>query len=163
MLIKVLFLDTVVKCTHLEDPEHGIVSLSDGENLESVATYSCSNGYILNGNSERECLPTEIWSGCTPTCTGVNYVGVHFIVEYFPSVVSCDTLERPDNGRISYSNSTEYGSVATFSCNAGYSVSGHNQRMCMENGKWSGSTPNCTGMITYSKSYCYTSQYFHLR
>ena len=60
----------------------------------------------------------------------------------FP-VVDCGDLEDPANGEVSVSGTT-VNSVATYSCNTGYTLTGDNMRMCLETGLWSGSEPSCT-------------------
>ena len=35
----------------------------------STATYSCDEGYELNGTSVLECLPSGVWNGTDSTCT----------------------------------------------------------------------------------------------
>ena len=37
------------------------------------------------------------------------------------------------------------GSVATYQCDEGYSLSGDFQRTCQSNGSWNGRVPQCTG------------------
>ena len=36
------------------------------------ATYSCNNGYVLEGKSKRTCLSNGVWSGKEPTCEQGN-------------------------------------------------------------------------------------------
>ena len=48
---------------------------------------------------------------------------------------------------IAYSDSTIIGSVATYSCSDGYSLTGEPTRTCLPTGSWSGSQPSCTGII----------------
>ena len=59
---------TVVDCGGLEDPPNGTVTFSV-TTYESVANYSCSAGYNLNGDSSRICLNTSEWSGSRPHCS----------------------------------------------------------------------------------------------
>ena len=42
-------------------------------------------------------------------------------------------------------NTTSSGSVVTYQCDEGYSLSGESQQTCQSNGAWSGSIPVCTG------------------
>ena len=58
--------------------------------------------------------------------------------------VMCPTLMNPLNGRVSYS-STEYSSVATYTCDLGYEVFGPLARTCQANEVWSGSETTCQG------------------
>ena len=44
----------------------------EGNAFGSQANYSCSEGYVLNGNSTRMCQADGQWSGSEPTCEGQN-------------------------------------------------------------------------------------------
>ena len=35
-----------------------------------TATYSCSSGFAVVGDSTRECVDTGLWSGDSPDCVG---------------------------------------------------------------------------------------------
>ena len=58
----------LVDCGTLSDPENGHVTSHPGHTFESTATYSCNDGYELDGQSTRTCLSTCHWSGNKPTC-----------------------------------------------------------------------------------------------
>ena len=60
----------------------------------------------------------------------------------FP-VITCEPLVDPPNGVVSFN--TTVNSVATYSCNTGYTLTGDDMRTCLETGVWSGSAPTCTG------------------
>ena len=64
------------------------------------------------------------------------------------AAVDCGVLGNPVNGTVS-APTTTYDSVATYSCNAGYTLTGDDVRTCLNSGLWSGSEPMCTG-----KFYC---------
>ena len=48
-------------------PENGQVSVEE-VTFTSVATYSCDDGFMLNGNKRRTCQADGTWSGDNPTC-----------------------------------------------------------------------------------------------
>ena len=78
----------------------------------------CDDGNIVDGD------------GCSADCT----------IE----TIDCGTLSPPTNGSVSYSNSTTEGSVATYSCDSGYTLTGDDtERTCQADGTWSGSEPTC--------------------
>ena len=56
--------------------------------------------------------------------------------------VDCGDLPDPNNGQVSL-NGTAVGSIATYTCDAGYNLIGNVQRMCQGNGSWSGDEPVC--------------------
>ena len=61
-------------------------------------------------------------------------------------VDSCGSLPRPEDGNVD-APITSVGSVATYSCNSGFLISGDSQRNCQMDGFWSGSAPTCLGNI----------------
>ena len=56
-----------VRCRRLSNPSDGSVSLS-GTTAGSTATYSCDDGFTLQGRSTRTCQTNSQWSGSAPTC-----------------------------------------------------------------------------------------------
>ena len=65
---------------------------------------------------------------------------------FFLSVKSCQGLSDPANGYINrYSGYPQqtYGSIWTFECNRGYSLSGAWSRRCRSDQTWSGSPTKC--------------------
>jgi hypothetical protein len=59
---------SIVTCSPaLAAPTRGSISLSDGNNYGSVASYSCTNS-TLQGNQTRNCQTSGTWSGTDPTC-----------------------------------------------------------------------------------------------
>lgn len=62
-------------------------SIENGEvlivtNNNSRAIYSCSDGYILHGNSERFCQMDGTWNGTDPLCGKISFV-FSFCIAYF--------------------------------------------------------------------------------
>lgn len=64
-----------VDCGHLDYPDKGSVTLS-GTQLGSKASYYCTEGYVLIGESERVCLASREWSGVAPTCRSKSVLTV---------------------------------------------------------------------------------------
>ena len=55
------------ECPELSHPENGMVTwtgLAPGD----TATYTCDEGFELNGAETRTCQGNETWSGVPPTC-----------------------------------------------------------------------------------------------
>ena len=79
-----------------------------------------------------------------PPCTNTCFV----FIFHFASEIDCGPLGDPANGEVSLS-SIMINSVATYSCNTGYTLTGDDMRTCLETGLWSGSEPICTGRLMY--------------
>ncbi len=64
-----------------------------------------------------------------------------------PPPTTCFDLTAPTNGMIGYNmgtaSSRPEGTVATYTCNPGYTFIGGGTRTCGSDGVWSGSIPVC--------------------
>ena len=67
-----------------------------------------------------------------------------------PPVTTCSDLTVLSNAMISYNGGSPdnrpVDTVATYSCDTGYTFNGGSTRTCQSDGTWSGSDPTCTGM-----------------
>ena len=111
-------------------PTNGTVSAPSTTFGLSV-TWSCNSGYTLTGSASGMCTAAGTLNAATPTCTPVN----------------CSALTSPTNGSVS-APSTTYGSVATYSCNGGYALTGASSTTCSAAGTWSNPAPVCTPLVT---------------
>lgn len=57
-------------------------------------------------------------------------------------LVDCGNLDHPVNGRVEYFNSN-YQSLASYTCDKGYKISGNNVRQCGADALWDLTTPIC--------------------
>ena len=58
--------------------------------------------------------------------------------------VECGKLSELAHGSITLTdNRTSFGAVANYTCEANYTLVGDEQRMCGDNGIWSGLAPQC--------------------
>ena len=55
------------RCGNLEAPNHGNI-YEHNVTVGSTATFACSSGYRLVGNSTATCQSNSVWSSTTPTC-----------------------------------------------------------------------------------------------
>ena len=62
-----IFMHTAVVCNQLHHPTNGSVVFSETTFMSS-ATYSCSEGYKLNGSAVRMCNATGHWIPDEPAC-----------------------------------------------------------------------------------------------
>uniref|UniRef100_A0A8C7MYT7 C3/C5 convertase n=1 Tax=Oncorhynchus kisutch TaxID=8019 RepID=A0A8C7MYT7_ONCKI len=99
--------------------------------VNNETTYECYAGYTLRGSSSRVCQPNGKWSGGTPICgercadpgipAGARRSGSRFGIE--------DKL--------------------TYRCDDGLHLLGSKERVCQENGQWTGTEPKCYYKHTY--------------
>ena len=66
------------------------------------------------------------------------------ILVSFCVAIQCPNLRNPSNGQVTLSGN-RLGSVATYSCNSGFSLEGVSRRTCQMDGRWSDSEPSCVG------------------
>ena len=57
----------VVECSGLSSPVNGAVQMDDPM-FSSMASYSCDQGFGLQGDATRTCQADGTWSGATPQC-----------------------------------------------------------------------------------------------
>ncbi|XP_059503802.1 E-selectin-like isoform X1 [Stegostoma tigrinum] len=96
----------------------------------STCTFSCREGYVLNGLDRLQCLASGQWSGPTPAC----------------KVQVCEILTAPDDGNMSCVHpiaSFHYNSTCDFICNKGFVLSGRSRIQCRVSGQWTAQKPTC--------------------
>ncbi|KAI4890927.1 hypothetical protein NFI96_009969 [Prochilodus magdalenae] len=143
-----------VRCQVLEDPVNGRIICS-GDSYGSSCSFSCNDGFHLQGATEMTCTESALWSHNVPYCEVVqcsdltepphgsmkcNHPLGHF--GYLSSSVRCQVLEDPVNGRIICSGDS-YGSSCSFSCNDGFHLQGATEMTCTESAQWSQEVPYC--------------------
>ena len=77
-----------VQCGNLSSPVNGQVNV-EGNAFGSQANYSCSEGYVQNGNSTRTCQADGQWSGSEPTCEGQNLSCVDVCCAWLHACFEC--------------------------------------------------------------------------
>ena len=97
-------------------------------------------------------LPTQYISFTYTLYIDLTLHSVLRTVSIFFAVVSCGPLVAPSNGRVDTSDGTLFGDTATYSCDAGYPISGPSKRTCKANGQWSGTMPTCESEWSTSTS-----------
>ncbi len=70
-------LHPVLDCGELPDLDNGKVETPHTTTCGSEVTYSCNNGYLLEGVSSRTCEPNEQWSIGTIRCERKLLVCLH--------------------------------------------------------------------------------------
>ncbi|XP_041863654.1 complement factor B-like isoform X2 [Melanotaenia boesemani] len=103
--------------------------------VTNETTYECHAGYTLRGSSSRTCLPNGKWSGSTPICS--RDFG--------------DTCADPGipAGCSRTGNTFGIGDKVKYTCNGNLFLVGSSERVCQENGQWTGQEPACYYKHTY--------------
>ena len=70
---------TVIDCGPLTDPVNGQVDTSSETTFGSTASYSCNNGFTLNGDNTRICGSNGVWSNLQPSCNS-TYIFLCYII-----------------------------------------------------------------------------------
>ncbi|XP_034034299.1 complement factor B-like isoform X2 [Thalassophryne amazonica] len=97
--------------------------------VNNVTTYECYSGYTLYGSSRRVCLPNGKWSGPTPICSRGS--GDHCADPGIPAGASRNGNQFGIDDKVKYM------------CNSNLNLVGPSERVCQENGQWTGTEPAC--------------------
>ncbi|CAH1271355.1 CSMD3 [Branchiostoma lanceolatum] len=141
---------------------------------QDEVTFTCADGYAMDGAASATCQASGTWSDEVPTCNDIDaclatpcdaqatcednpapaldatcecntgYTGDGLADGNGCSAVQCPALTAPANGAVSGTNF--YGDVATFTCDPGYNLVGGSTRTCQADTTWSGSSPTCTAV-----------------
>ncbi|XP_054899958.1 complement factor B-like [Poeciliopsis prolifica] len=123
------------KCKLVECPDPNVLENGDVFPLEvqyfvgNETSYECYSGYTLRGSSKRICLPNGKWSGSTPICSR-------------DSGSACPDPGIPP-GASRAGNMFEIDDKVTYICNGELFLVGSKERVCLENGQWTGTEPAC--------------------
>ncbi|XP_077971175.1 sushi, von Willebrand factor type A, EGF and pentraxin domain-containing protein 1-like isoform X2 [Styela clava] len=117
----------MISCDPLHVPEHAIVDCSHATSFRSECRLIPKPGYTLNGPEFIQCTSEGEWSSAPGALT----------------VISCDPLEAPSNGKIICTGGFDFQSTCTFSCGVGYEMQGSSSRTCQENQEWTGEATIC--------------------
>uniref|UniRef100_A0A669C6J2 Selectin E n=2 Tax=Oreochromis TaxID=8139 RepID=A0A669C6J2_ORENI len=94
----------------------------------STCSFSCEEGFELQGANTIKCSEDGQWNKNIPTC----------------KVVRCPLLEAPENGHINCSSTESvYNSQCSFTCDQGYLLEGPELLTCDNHGNWTGEKPTC--------------------
>ncbi|XP_019622471.1 PREDICTED: E-selectin-like, partial [Branchiostoma belcheri] len=117
-----------VQCPALTAPTNGSLSATGESSYLDVVTFSCDQGYELDGSTSATCQGDGSWNASVPDCNAVQ----------------CPVLSAPANGTVSPTGAVSYPNGVTFTCNSGYVLNGTADTTCQANGTWSHPVPTCT-------------------
>ena len=172
-----------IECPALTAPMNGQVSyatdMTSPYEIGTVATFTCNAGFSLDGAADTlTCADDDqidtvgTWGGTEPTCErmfiSTNFKARFSQMFFFFTAIECPALTAPMNGQVSYATDMtspyEIGTVATFTCNAGFSLDGAADTLtCADDdqldtvGTWGGTEP------TYPRcQQCLTGHHQHM-
>ncbi|XP_034539899.1 complement factor B-like [Notolabrus celidotus] len=126
----------VIECPDPSVLEYGIVTPFQEKYLvDNETTFECYSGYTMRGSESRTCLSNGKWSGLTTICSR-------------DSGDNCPDPGIPP-GSSRTGNIFGIDDTVTYSCNAGLSLVGSRERVCLENGQWTGIEPSCYSKFAY--------------
>ncbi|CAN9501319.1 unnamed protein product [Ophioblennius macclurei] len=133
------FLRQKCKLVECPDPnvlEYGSVSPPQERYFAgNETTYECYSGFKMRGSSRRMCLKNGKWSGRTPICSQ-------------DTTGTCADPGIPP-GAIKTGNIYDFHDVVTYYCKDNLILVGSKERVCQENGQWTGKEPACYYQHTY--------------
>ncbi|XP_030583129.1 E-selectin-like [Archocentrus centrarchus] len=122
---------TVVRCPLLETPENGYINCSSSESVyNSQCSFTCDQGYTLEGHELLICDHHGNWTRDKPTCQAIICQNPE---RGAPLITQCSeslTELRPN-------------STCSFSCEEGFELQGANTIQCSEDGQWTKDIPTC--------------------
>ncbi|XP_056586554.1 complement factor B-like [Triplophysa dalaica] len=124
-----------VTCPNPRVYENGeVIPYKDRYYVNDTTNYTCNSDYVFRGSQYRFCKPNGKWSGSTPIC-GRN------------------SEDCPDPGVPPGSHRTgtmfKIDDKVTYRCENKLALIGSKQRVCQEDGQWSGTEPQCYAEFTY--------------
>ncbi|XP_021351273.1 sushi, von Willebrand factor type A, EGF and pentraxin domain-containing protein 1-like [Mizuhopecten yessoensis] len=115
-----------VRCSDPPTIENGGRS-TNGLSFQSVASYFCETGYVIQGSTTLTCSASREWTGLVPSC----------------SVVRCESPSTvTSNGRMHGTDFTYNGTIH-YECDVGYNLVGAANRTCLSSGAWDTPIPIC--------------------
>ncbi|XP_069800097.1 complement factor B-like isoform X1 [Dendropsophus ebraccatus] len=99
-----------------------------------VLEFQCYGGFTMFGPENRTCQANGKWSGDNTICDDLEGY--------------CPNPGTPI-GASKYGSSYKIESKVKYECNSGLRMYGSNERICMENKRWSGAEPTCRYPYTY--------------
>ncbi|GFU82890.1 CUB and sushi domain-containing protein 1 [Trichonephila clavipes] len=154
--------ETRIQCTHpgvdpnaeVEVPPIDPRKLGPGFDAGEVLTYTCKDGYDMEGQASISCLRNGQWSDSAPRCNLRSRVA-----DGSSNLAQCENLGPISNGRVvvfrtlderrqpstSDQEDFEYpaGTRLHYSCEEGFAIRGESNLVCETTGFWSAEAPLC--------------------
>ncbi|XP_043915904.1 CUB and sushi domain-containing protein 1-like [Protopterus annectens] len=119
-----------ITCGHPGNPVNGLTKGTQF-NLNDVVTFTCNNGYVLQGAHRSQCLANGQWSNPLPEC----------------QIINCTDPGQNENAMRQVQSSGPhrfaFGTNVVYHCNPGYYLLGSHVLTCQGDGAWDRSPPEC--------------------
>ncbi|XP_053397800.1 neurogenic locus notch homolog protein 1-like isoform X1 [Mercenaria mercenaria] len=109
---------TILDCDATTSVPNAVARTPSGSQVGDIAIYECNSGYGLVGNPNVTCEASGFW-GTVPECR-----------------LDCGTPPAVANGAVLYPGGTLVSATATYTCDAGYYISGDTSIECQDTGSW---------------------------
>ncbi|XP_016093957.1 E-selectin-like [Sinocyclocheilus grahami] len=129
----------LIHCPAIDSHVNGELSCTSSFKYGSKCSFSCAEGFHLQGASEISCTKAAKWSQEPPRC----------------EAVLCPQLSEPINGHMNCSSEEPtFGTFCIFSCYEGHQLEDHSNEivMCNYNGSWSGEVAVCQALASLFKA-----------
>ncbi|XP_013376814.1 PREDICTED: E-selectin [Chinchilla lanigera] len=122
-------------CDAIHQPQNGFMNCSDSSSgrfaFKSSCSFTCEEGFMLQGPPQIECTAQGQWTQPTPQC----------------EAVTCDAVHQPLNSMMKCTPSPTgkftYKSSCTFHCKEGFDLHGSTELECTSQGQWTQAVPSC--------------------
>ncbi|XP_038067159.1 sushi, von Willebrand factor type A, EGF and pentraxin domain-containing protein 1-like [Patiria miniata] len=121
-----------INCGNLGEIENGKVGTAK-TTFNSLAVYSCDEGYTLHGPGARRCLAQRAWSDTAPTCKPVP-CGMPPSIRNAVHINTDISLTVADH---------VFGAVAQYTCVEGYKMASSDTLVCQSSGTWNTTNMSC--------------------
>lgn len=112
----------------------------------SITFKSISLMHLICCKAPFACVVWRVFSAtrnmCVAACTALPELVHAVLCSCISAEIDCFFPGRPENGQTSYTTTT-FASLATYSCNVGYELSGSTSAQCLSNWEWSDVPPRC--------------------
>lgn len=114
-----------------------------------IATFSTTGASVEVGTTPQVSgtTPNDFTNDVTYTVTALDNSTQDYTVTVTATAVACDALTDPAHGDVAVTNSGNFPSTATYSCDVGYALNGGDTRTCAADGTWSGTAPTCDATV----------------
>ncbi|XP_065189456.1 sushi, von Willebrand factor type A, EGF and pentraxin domain-containing protein 1-like, partial [Sycon ciliatum] len=137
----------IVTCPPLLPPQNGTASNVSSFVFGSTVAFACDPGFVLNGSRSRTCGTSGQWDGHAARCEAIVCVTPSLPAHTLWALSNSAAGSAVVTFVNSYLPSTlPYLSTLSYSCSAGYALSGSSTQTCDLWGQWDHNEPTCSAI-----------------